>query len=118
MKRIIPGTTLCEGWTWVDITGKPPTLEGELFSSRRGAIHQAEGTQEEIIYVKVVACGPRARPPRRDFGTEPVVDKLLSDVARLDIALANKLLDALNVRGIFQFSDSGPFRGAGVEVRP
>ena len=61
MQRIMSGTTLCEGWTWVDHTGTPPAIAGELFSNRRGAIHQAEGTQEEIVYVSVIA-NPRARP--------------------------------------------------------
>ena len=64
MQRVIPGTTLCDGWTWVDVTGKPPTIAGELFHSRRGAIHQAEGTQEEVVHVSVVANGLRRRCPR------------------------------------------------------
>ena len=64
MQRVIPGVTLCEGWTWVDVTGKPPTIVGELFNSRRGAIHQAEGTHEDVVHVSVVANGVPCRRPR------------------------------------------------------
>jgi hypothetical protein len=39
-------------------------MAGELFPGRSGAIHQAEGTQEQVVYVRVVAGASRRERPK------------------------------------------------------